>query len=598
MRYGSRRKLDVFLLGLFCLVAGGVAALGAAIGDTERIQRYWVSAVVQPGETGLEAQVTEVIDYDFGSTSRRGIFRDVEDLAAGAAVEVSSPTAPDDALLLPQPGNTTRIRIGDPNITIDGRHQYRIDFPLVVGQPGEPLFWDAIGTRWEVGIEQVEIHLIGSTEFTDTLCSTGEGGTWGGCTVDQVEPGHLMVTVDGLSSGEGVTISATPGTALAAPPTPPALPADTPDDPGTGILVPFAVALGASLAAAAVLSRVVRRQGREQVWAGGAADAAFGPQLGQDFPTRLVDHDELSLLASTEFAPPKGLTPWQGGVLHRESAGSDQEVAWLLERAIDGTIQIHGVEIDDRGKANGDLTLIRTAGADSLDPTDRDLLDGLFGGRPSVTLDSYDKQFAAGWSDLGSHLHRWNDTARFWDPAGDRRRGRARILGVLALVLGIIILVGAAVVANRIGPVGLIGVGIGGLATGAAVSLLTRSWELRIRTPEGSGLWILVESFRRFIEGSEARHVEDAARQGMLREYAAWATALGEADHWADAVGAADLDPEVHGDQHLGVNGLYLASIAPQLSSATSSASTAPSSSGSGGGGVGGGAGGGGGGSW
>ncbi|MEL6981783.1 MAG: DUF2207 domain-containing protein, partial [Actinomycetota bacterium] len=531
MRYGSRRKLDMFLLGLFGLAVGGLGALGAAIGDSERIQRYWSSAVIDAGQADEQrAQITELIDYDFGSSSRRGILRDVEDLDPGAAVEVSSPTAPDDVTLLSQPGGAIRIRIGDPDITIRGRHQYRIGFPLVVAQAGGPVFWDAIGTGWEVGIEEVELHLTGATEFTDVLCSTGEGGTWGGCTAEQVEPGHLVVRIDGLSAGEGVTISATPGAPLATAPAPPTPPTDVPDDPGTGILPPFLIALGAAIAAAAGLSRVVRRQGREQVWAGGAADAAYGPQLGQDFPTRLVDHDELSQLASIEFTPPKGLTPWQGGVLHREAAGSDQEVAWLLERAIDGTVQIDGIEVDDRGKVDGDLSLTRIPEADgALDPADRDLLDGLFGGRTSITLDSYDKQFAAGWSDLGTHLQSWNDTARFWDPAGDRRRGRARILGVLALLVGVAITIGTAVLANRVGPVALVGVAVGAGIAGAGIGLLTRSWELRVRTPEGSGLWILVESFRRFIEGSEAQHVEDAARQGLLREYTAWATALGEA---------------------------------------------------------------------
>ncbi len=585
--YRSRRRLDVFLLGLFALVVGGITAAAAAIGDLERIEGYWVSAVVED----RTAQVTEVIDYDFGSEQRRGIFRDIDDLDPNASVQVSSPTAPDEFVLLPQIGSTVRVRIGDPNQTISGRHRYRIDYPLAIGQAGQPLVWDAIGTRWEVDIADVEIHLTGSTEFADLLCSTGEGGTWGGCAVDQPEPGHLVVTIDGLSTGEGVTISATPGAPLDTPPAQPVAPTGQPDDPGTGVLRPFLVALATALVAAAVASRLVRRAGREQVWAGGAADAAYGPQFGEDYPTRLVDHGELAQLASTEFAPPKGLTPWQGGVLHRENSGQDQEVAWLLERAIAGQIRIDGVEVDDRGKADGDVTLVRLADGD-IEPEDRELLNGLFGGRPTVTLDSYDEQFAAGWSELGEHLGVWNETARFWDPAGDRRRGRAMAVGWLALLLGIVAVIVSAVLANRSGSVWLAGVGLAAVVTGVGIGLVTRSWELRVRTPEGSGLWILLESFRRFIEGSEARHVQQAAEQGRLREYTAWATALGEADHWSDAVQQADLDPSID------TGAIYLAAVAPQLGSATSSAATAPSSSGSGGGSVGGGAGGGGGGSW
>ena len=592
MGYRSRRWLDVVILGVGALALAGVTAAAAAIGDLERIEGYWVSAAVLDGR----AQITEVIDYDFGSERRRGIFRDVDDLDPAAPVGVSSPTAPDDVVLLPQIGGSTRIRIGDPNRTISGRHRYRIDYPITIAEPGGPdgrLVWDAIGDRWEVGITEVEIHLTGSTDYTNLLCSTGRAGTWGGCTVDQPEPGHLVVSIDELDAGEGVTVSATPGALLAAAPRPPAAPTGAPTDPGTGVLPPAVVALAATALAAAVSALLVRRRGREQVWAGGSADAAYGPQLGQDFPTRLVDHGELARMASTEFAPPRGLTAWQGGVLHEEGSGRDQEVAWLLERAIDGQIHISGAELDDEGSPGGDVLLVRTGDGADAGPEDRAILDKLFGGRTRVTLDGYDEQFAAGWTELGEHLDHWKDHPRFWDQRGDRRRRRAQIAGALTLLVGLVGLIVTAVLANRSGPAWLLAVGLAGGLAGAGLALLTTSWELRVRTPEGSGLWILTESFRRFIEGSEARHVEEAAAGGRLREYTAWATALGEADHWSEVVREADVAPSVEG------GAIYLATMAPHLHSATTSASVAPSSSGSGGGGsVGGGAGGGGGGSW
>jgi hypothetical protein len=67
-----------------------------------------------------------------------------------------------------------------------------------------------------------------------------------------------------------------------------------------------------------------------------------------------------------------------------------------------------------------------------------------------------------------------------------------------------------------------------------------RAWELRVRTPAGSGLWLWLrtESFRRFLAGSEAHHAEEAARRGHLREYTAWAVAVGEVDRWSRAVAA------------------------------------------------------------
>ena len=44
MRHQSRRKWDVFWLGLFAVVLGVGATAAAMVGDTERISSYWTSA--------------------------------------------------------------------------------------------------------------------------------------------------------------------------------------------------------------------------------------------------------------------------------------------------------------------------------------------------------------------------------------------------------------------------------------------------------------------------------------------------------------------------------------------------------------------------
>lgn len=569
-------------------MAGAVGLLAAAGGDTERIDGYWTSAVV--GADG-QAEVTEVIDYDFGVSDHHGIFRDIPLLDRTADITVESPTAPDQ-FVVEWFGPIPRIRIGDPDATINGRHRYRIGYPIGVAlnasqnagqdasQDDGPISWNAVGTQWPVAIRNVEIHIGVAAELSDVLCSQGEAGSWEPCSVSQPEPGHLVVEVDKLNSFEGVTVTATPTRPLAVVPALPLPPSGAARDPGTGVLPPAVTAAAIALLAAAGTSIGVRRAGREYVWAGGSADAAFGPQFGDEYPVRLVDHDELDSLASTEFAPPRGISAWQGGVLYRESVSKDQQVAWLLERAIAGEIEIEGE--DD------DLTL-HLLDVDSSDPQ---ALNGLFGGRKTVDLSKYDKQFASGWDSLGNRLSRWYVDSEYWDPEGDRKRTRALVIGIPLALLGLIGLVVFSAFANRSGPAWLVGVGLSGLAVGVGFSLLVRRWELRMRTPEGSGLWILIESFRQFIHDSDAQHVDDAAKRGVLLDYTAWAVALGEVDRWSKAVEEARLQGSPIGPQ-----ALFMASMAPHLGSATSSASTAPSTSG-GGGSVGGGGGGGGGGSW
>ncbi len=561
------------------LVAGGITALIAMLADTERIDRYSATAEVDVDH----ADITEVIDYDFGTPDRHGIFRDVPGLDPSDPITVESATAPDQFTIEPS-AFETRIRIGDPDQTIDGRHRYRISYPIGVEFEDGLISWNAVGANWDVAIRNVELHLLAPFELSEAQCSMGEAGSWDSCTATQPEPGHLVVELGKLNSFEGVTLSAVPGSPLATRPT--AVIEDGPNapDPGSGLWLPAGVAALLALIAGGLASRLIRSRGKELVWAGGSADAAFGPQFDNTYPVRRVDHDELHKLASTEFAPPKGLTAWQGGVLYAEQTTQDHLSAWLLERAIAGEIRIDG---NDEDLTIHDLR---------VDSAEHESLQRLFGGRDSVKLGEYDEQFASGWSALETKLNQWQEGSPFWDPTGERQRTAAQIIGFLMLFPGFFLMLVFAIASNRAGPIWLIGVGLGAAIFGGGFATILRSWELRIRTPEGSGLWILIESFRRFINGSDAQHVEAAAKQGRLLEYTAWAVALDEADHWADAMQQAKVDdPDLYP-----TNALYMASVGSNLSGATASALRAPSSSSSGGGGgsVGGGGGGGGGGSW
>jgi uncharacterized membrane protein len=133
-----------------------------------------------------------------------------------------------------------------------------------------------------------------------------------------------------------------------------------------------------------------------------------------------------------------------------------------------------------------------------------------------------------------------------------------------------------------------------------------RAWELRVRTAAGSGLWLRVESFRRFLAASEAHHAEEAAKRGVLREYTAWAVAVGELDRWSRSVAASTVAPD-HAIDASSIpvleSSARTTTIKPppppsDSDSGWSGGSSGGSGGGNGGGGVGGGSGGGGGGSW
>ena len=66
-------------------------------------------------------------------------------------VQVASPSAPAQVEVTGT-AHQTRLRIGDPERTVTGRHRYTIAYRLAGVAPGGRLAWDAVGTSWPVGI--------------------------------------------------------------------------------------------------------------------------------------------------------------------------------------------------------------------------------------------------------------------------------------------------------------------------------------------------------------------------------------------------------------------------------------------------------------
>ena len=187
----------------------------------EHVVSMWTSLELPP--KGDKARVTEVIEYDFGTDERHGIYREVDDLDPDADITVSSPTAPDE-LLVTETEFGAKIRIGDPDETITGVHSYTISYPLLIDDR-RPLVWDAVGTGWAVPIDEAEIHVTGPSAWVDTECRSGPDGAVESCdSLDQPEPGHLVAGQAGLEPGTGVSVGATRGDPLDAPPDPPVPP--------------------------------------------------------------------------------------------------------------------------------------------------------------------------------------------------------------------------------------------------------------------------------------------------------------------------------------------------------------------------------------
>ncbi|MGI9052877.1 MAG: DUF2207 family protein [Ilumatobacteraceae bacterium] len=608
-------------------VAGGAVLTGAGvIGSPSRDERFESKQVVvaPAGDDGV--RITETVDIDFGSEERRGYQRQIPvNFGVPIDVEASSPDAPDgvDVEVI---GGEARIRVGDPDVTLTGQHRYVLAYTLPDARLSSgDLALNIIDNEETLETQRFEVVVTGM-QLDDVLCNVGAFGAEGGCELRSVADGTYRAAISPLAAGDGITVGATiveltvPANVVA-----PQLPPREVDDDRLPVAISM-VPLG--LASGGAVFLWSRRRGRNEVFAGGAADAAYGtttsrpPPSGMPLPppstatplpaprsnpptttttkggearaVRLVTDDKLADLATIEFVPPTGIQPWQGAVLLGERIDDENVGAWFSGLA---AREVLTFEREGHEPGAGDVVLRGGPRYDTASPDERTVLDPLFAGRESITLDSYDKQFAAAWREVRALEARSIAASGWWssDPPKATAGGPSLILFV---VLGIWVLIGAGSVLGAIlgvfsSPLGAI---LFGIVLPAVAALAAYRTLLRVRSATGSALALRTESFRRFLAASEGRHVEWAWTHGLVREYSAWAVALGAASAWERALQASSVPPVEY------VNGpLLVYSMGPSFSSAH----TAPSSSGSAGssggftgGSVGGGGGGGSSGSW
>lgn len=589
------------VVGTFIAAAGILGATGViAAGKHDEVVDHW-QTVISPA-AGDGVRVREVFDQDFGTNDRHGPERTIpNDFGIVTDVEASSPDAPDD-LDVENFGSYTRIRVGDPDTEVSGQHRYVIEYTLPQARLSTGfLAIDAIGDTYEFDMREAEVILNGF-ELSNTNCVFGPAGATDPCDLERVGTRMYRAVFTPLPAGTGITVSGdidgggeAPGVPL--PPVP-----ERRDGTNKGIVGLGLAALG--VAGAVPVFVRSRRQGRNEVFAGGAADAAYGDLPAPGAPARssegratvLVADDKLSDLATIEFVPPPGIEPWEAAVL-------------LTERLDDSTVEAYlsglvGKEILQVEKSGNDLAISAGPKRSTTTAEQATVVSSILSlGNPYVT-GQYDPQFAAVWASIREQQRERIARSGWWKhlpPGGGLSgRGAAGCGGLTGLiVIGVVALT---FMSGSVG--GLFGLlrhlpvaAVAAFLIPMIVAVGVYSAMLPARSAQGSALALRTESFRRFLHASEGQHVEWAWNHQLLREYSAWAVALGEADAWSRALERANV-PEP-------ARMMAAPMIIHSSMSSINSSRTAPSSSGSSGGGggfsggsSGGGGGGGGGGSW
>jgi uncharacterized protein (TIGR04222 family) len=593
-------------------VVAGVAAALCLVPDAahaqpvEIIHRYEVGLQIQSNGTLM---VTERIDYDFGSASRHGIFRDVptrlfyddtrdriyplEVLSVGA-----SRGAPAEYTVEQIEGGKTRIRIGDPDREITGRHvytiAYRVEAAMNAFDDHDELYWNAIGPEWPVGIERASVVVAAPSKISRWACFSGYEGSQLGCEKADAEGDRATFRQRHLLPGEGLTVVV-------------ALPKGVVSQPRPILeerwslarafeATPWTVSASVGLLALGLCAVVALawRGGRDRLFLGSPVDQVMGGADGADRAVPLLDADTA---APVEFAPPDDLRPGQIGTLVDERANTLDVTATIVDLATRGYLQIRE-EPKEGWFSKQDWTLIRLGlSKQELAAYERTLLSGLFRDGDEVRLSELRKTFAERLEKVEEELYADAVKQGWFVARPDRVRRTWQRWGLLLTVAG----GGLTYLLARWTHWGLIGIAV----PVVGLALMTAARWMPSRTAKGTATLRRVRGFRTVIEKAETHMSRWAEQENVFTRYLPYAIVFGCTEKWAkafDDIGAPPQDTSwyVAGRPFAyGHFGHAMDSFTVTTSGTISSTPSGSGSSGFGGGGSsGGGGGGGGGGSW
>jgi len=396
------------------------SALGSA---TLRIAEYTVEIAVEADNTLL---ITEEMAVDFFS-EHHGILRAIpvsyrRPTGERLKIDVEMRSVAMDGEAVPVSasgrGGELRLRIGDANSYVIGRHVYTVRYAvrraLLFREEYVQLYWNAIGhaTDVPVGHAQVRVVLPGTVDLQEvpTTSYVGyEGSSARGTAASIGADGALLFEAWSLAPREGMTIDiAIPREASGLTP------------PSFGERVVWF--LGANLYAVLPLAALLAMFG---LWWRVGRD----PRVGTIPPA---------------FAPPRGMHAGHIGVLADDRADLRDLSAMVVGLAVNGYLQI--VE-DEEGAKGGrtpaDYLFRRLRSADGLTRSERVLFEGMFNAEhpDERRLSSMEHEFYKVLPEIKSRLYGELIDRRCYPHNPERVRGTyltaGGLLGAGGVALGV-----------------------------------------------------------------------------------------------------------------------------------------------------------------
>lgn len=161
----------------------------------EHVDTFHARIAIEPAGTLL---VSETIRYDFGTTERHGIYRDIP-LKYTAAygnytirvqdIEVTDKQGGPAPFTLERQGSQQRIRIGDPDQFVSGLQTYEIRYRVARAinffEGYDELYWNVTGNAWDVSMQGitaiVELPEGAKAGELTTRCYSGPAGSDAPC---------------------------------------------------------------------------------------------------------------------------------------------------------------------------------------------------------------------------------------------------------------------------------------------------------------------------------------------------------------------------------------------------------------------------------
>lgn len=573
--------------------------------SSERIVDYGVDITI--GDDGT-LTVVETIDYDFGAVRRHGILRDIptslhyddtyDRIYPLDVLEVrASEGTPANYEVESAPGGITRIRVGDADIEITGRHTFELTYTVEAALNGfrdhDELYWNAVGTEWSAPIERATVRVHAPADITQVACFQGYEGSTLPCQRSSADGAEARFAQTGLGSFSGVTIVV--GLPKGAVPEPEPLLEERWSLGRAYAATPATLGGTAVLGLAAIggVIALVWGRGRDRRYRGSQVDQVMGNPTGEHQVVPLGEADES---APVEFAPPDDMRPGQMGTLLDEQANVLDVSATLVDLAVRGYLLIQ--EIPKEGWfGKPDWRLIRLEKTDDdLLTYERRLLNGLFRDGTEVTISELKNVFAARLKGVQESLYADAMKRGWFSERPDKVRTTWYALGVVALILA----GGVAFALAAFTHWGLLGIP---LILGA-VLLLASAGRMPARTAKGTAMLRRVRGFRTVIETAETHMSRWAEKELVFTRFLPFAVVFGCTDRWAKAFEALGIEPDT--SWYVSSRPFVYAQFADSMEgfavTTGGTIASTPSGSGSsgfsGGGSSGGGGGGGGGGSW